>query len=318
VPNHTSSDHPWFQEALKAGPGSAERARYLFRDGRGPNGDEPPNNWTSTFGGPGWTRVTEADGSPGQWYLHLFDDSQPDLDWTNDDVRDELESVLRFWLDRGVDGFRIDVAHGLVKTDGLPDAQVQNSFDTDPTALAPMWDQPGVHDVYRRWRRITEEYARPGEDADRILCAEAWVKPAGALARYVRGDELHQSFNFEFLMTPWLAEDLRATITETLTAAEAVGAPQTWVLSNHDVVRHATRLGYEQTPGLKQPHGIGADDPQPDAALGLRRASAATTDVACRCRGRAARRRSGSGRARTPGCRSLPSTAHSPLTSSAA
>jgi alpha-glucosidase len=277
VPNHTSSDHPWFQEALKAGAGSAERARYLFRDGRGPNGDEPPNNWTSTFGGPGWTRVTEADGSPGQWYLHLFDDSQPDLDWTNDDVRDELESVLRFWLDRGVDGFRIDVAHGLVKTDGLPDAQVQNSFDTDPTALAPMWDQPGVHDVYRRWRKITEEYAHPGEDADRILCAEAWVKPAGALARYVRGDELHQSFNFEFLMTPWLAEDLRTTITDTLTAAEAVGAPQTWVLSNHDVVRHATRLGYEQTPGLKQPRGIGADDPQPDAALGLRRARAATT-----------------------------------------
>jgi alpha-glucosidase len=140
-----------------------------------------------------------------------------------------------------------------------------------------MWDQPGVHDVYRRWRQITEEYARPGEDADRILCAEAWVKPAGALARYVRGDELHQSFNFEFLMTPWLAADLRRTITETLTAAESVGAPQTWVLSNHDVVRHATRLGYKQTPGLKQPRGIGADDPQPDAALGLRRARAATT-----------------------------------------
>jgi alpha-glucosidase len=277
VPNHTSSDHPWFEEALKAGPGSAERARYLFRDGRGPNGEEPPNNWTSTFGGPGWTRVTEADGSPGQWYLHLFDVSQPDLDWSNDDVRHELESVLRFWLDRGVDGFRIDVAHGLVKTDGLPDAHVQDSFSTDPTALAPMWDQPGVHDVYRRWRQITEEYARPGEDADRILCAEAWVKPAGALARYVRGDELHQSFNFEFLMTPWLAQDLRTTISETLTAAEAVGAPQTWVLSNHDVVRHATRLGYEQTPGLKQRRGIGPDDPQPDVELGLRRARAATT-----------------------------------------
>jgi len=289
VPNHTSSDHPWFQEAVNSAPDSPERSRYLFRDGRGPNGDEPPNNWTSTFGGPGWTRITEPDGRPGQWYLHLFDVSQPDLDWTNPDVRDELESVLRFWLDRGVDGFRIDVAHGLVKTDGLPDAHAPHGFLTDPTDQSPMWDQPGVHDVYRRWRQVTEEYSRLGEDPgggagpwaandrDRILCAEAWVKPAGALARYVRGDELHQSFNFEFLMTPWLAQDLRNTITETLTAAEDVGAPQTWVLSNHDVVRHATRLGYAQTPGLKQPRGIGAGDPQPDAALGLRRARAATT-----------------------------------------
>ena len=277
VPNHTSSDHPWFQEALRAEPGSPERSRYLFRDGRGQNGDEPPNNWASTFGGPGWTRITEPDGSPGQWYLHLFDVSQPDLDWASSEVRDELESVLRFWLDRGVDGFRVDVAHGLVKAEGLPDADIPAGYLTNPTALAPMWDQPGIHDVYRRWRQIADEYARPGEDADRILCAEAWVKPAEALARYVRGDELHQSFNFEFLMTPWLANDLRHTITETLRAAEEVGAPQTWVLSNHDVVRHATRLGFEQMPGLNRPGGIGADDPQPDAALGLRRARAATT-----------------------------------------
>jgi alpha-glucosidase len=272
VPNHTSSDHAWFKAALRAAPGSPERARYLFRDGRGENGDEPPNNWTSTFGGPAWTRVTEPDGSPGQWYLHMFDVSQPDLDWTNTEVREELESVLRFWLDRGVDGFRIDVAHGLIKSDGLPDADLPYGFATDPTSLSPMWDQPGVHDIYRRWRTITDEY-----DRDRILCAEAWVKPADALAHYVRADELHQSFNFEFLMTPWLAEDLRETITTTLTAAEAVGAPQTWVLSNHDVVRHATRLGYEQTHGLKPPRGIGAEDPQPDAAVGLRRARAATT-----------------------------------------
>ena len=160
VPNHTSSDHPWFQEALRAGPGSPERSRYLFRDGRGPNGDEPPNNWTSTFGGPGWTRITEPDGTPGQWYLHLFDVSQPDLDWTSSEVRDELESVLRFWLDRGVDGFRIDVAHGLVKTDGLPDADLPHDNLNTPTAQAPMWDQPGIHDVYRRWRQITDEYDR--------------------------------------------------------------------------------------------------------------------------------------------------------------
>jgi alpha-glucosidase len=277
VPNHTSSEHPWFRAALAGGPGSPERARYLFRPGRGVDGDEPPNNWLSSFGGPGWSRVTESDGTPGEWYLHLFDVTQPDLDWTNAEVQAEFEDILRFWLDRGVDGFRIDVAHGLVKTEGLPDTEIPHGFTTDPTSQLPMWDQPGVHDVYRRWRRIADEYAVPGTDADRILCAEAWVRPADALAQYVRADELHQSFNFAFLMTPWLADDLRATIAETLAAATAVGAPQTWVLSNHDVVRHATRLGYPQTPGLTPPRGIRAGDPQPDTELGLRRARAATT-----------------------------------------
>jgi len=273
VPNHSSSDHAWFQAALASKPGSVERARYIFRDGRD-GGEQPPNNWQSLFGGPAWTRVTEPDGTPGQWYLHLFDTSQPDFDWTNAEVRGELEDVLRFWLDRGVDGFRIDVAHGLVKADGLPDSE--HDQWSEPTALAPMWDQPGVHEIYRSWRTITDSYAVGGEDADRILCAEAWVLPAEALARYVRHDELHQSFNFEYLMTPWLAADQRRTITHSLAQAAAVGAPQTWVLSNHDVVRHASRLGYPQQPGLHRVDGVGADDPQPDAELGLRRARAAT------------------------------------------
>lgn len=277
VPNHSSSDHAWFRAALASPPGSAERARYVFRDGRGTDGAEPPNNWQSQFGGPAWTRVTEQDGSPGQWYLHLFDSTQPDFDWSNPEVPAELEDVLRFWLDRGVDGFRIDVAHGLVKADGLPDTNLALDPNVDATALAPMWDQPGVHDVYRRWRRLTDSYAREGEDADRILCAEAWVLPGEALARYVRPDELHQSFNFEYLMTPWLAADQRATITGSLAQAAAVGAPQTWVLSNHDVVRHATRMGYTQVTGLQRIEGIGPDDPQPDPVLGLRRARAATT-----------------------------------------
>jgi alpha-glucosidase len=275
VPNHSSNEHPWFTAALASAPGSPERARYIFRDGRD-GGELVPNNWLSRFGGPAWTRVTEPDGSPGQWYLHLFDTTQPDFDWTNPEVRDELEDVLRFWLDRGVDGFRIDVAHGLVKADGLPDTDLSLDRSSDATGLAPMWDQPGVHEIYRSWRAITDSYAVDGEDADRILCAEAWVLPAEALARYVREDELHQSFNFEYLMTPWRATDQRAAITHSLAQAEAVGAPQTWVLSNHDVVRHATRLGYPQVPGLHRIEGIGADDPQPDAPLGLRRARAAT------------------------------------------
>lgn len=282
VPNHSSSEHPWFRAALAAGLGSPERARYLFREGKGPDGAEPPNNWVSNFGGPAWSRVTEADGSPGQWYLHLFDVTQPDFDWTNPEVGDEMVSVIRFWLDRGVDGFRIDVAHGLVKVEGLPDLPVgddgraPHEMDIERTSMLPMWDQPGVHDIYRRWRTVTDEYAVADADADRILCAEAWVKPDDAMAAYVRPDELHQAFNFNFLVTPWIASELRASITRSLDAVASFGSPQTWVLSNHDVVRHASRLGFEPTPGPLHSSGIGADDPQPDAEAGLRRARAAT------------------------------------------
>ncbi|OUZ11732.1 alpha-amylase [Aeromicrobium sp. PE09-221] len=281
VPNHSSSEHAWFRAALAAAPGSPERARYVFRDGRGEQGERPPNNWVSNFGGPAWTRVTEPDGRPGQYYLHLFDSSQPDFDWTNGEVHEEFESILRFWLDRGVDGFRVDVAHGLVKAEGLPDADLSIDPHVDTTTLLPMWDQPGVHDIYRRWRSIVDEYSEDlvdvwGDDADRVLCAEAWVQPSAALSRYVRPDELHQSFNFGYLMTPWIAADLRYSIADSLEATETVGAPQTWVLSNHDVVRHASRFGYPQRPGLARMPGIGADDPQPDTELGLRRARAAT------------------------------------------
>ncbi len=278
VPNHSSSDHPWFQEALASAPGSEARARYVFREGKGEDGEEAPNNWQSNFGGPAWTRVTEADGTPGQWYLHLFDVTQPDFEWNNPEVGDEMESVLRFWLDRGADGFRIDVAHGLVKVEGLPDApEGLHKFHADRTADLPMWDQPGVHDVYRRWRKVTDSYAVEGQDADRILCAEAWVQPSDALALYVREDELHQSFNFAFLTSSWIASEMQAVIEASLEAVAPYGSPQTWVLSNHDVVRHASRLGYDPVPGPVRMDGIGADDPQPDAEVGLRRARAATT-----------------------------------------
>ncbi|GAA1134686.1 glycoside hydrolase family 13 protein [Ornithinicoccus hortensis] len=287
VPNHTSDAHAWFQEALTAAPGSPERARYVFRDGRGADGGLPPNNWQSVFGGPAWTRVTEADGSPGQWYLHLFDSTQPDLDWANPVVRDMFLDVLRFWLDRGVDGFRVDVAHGLVKAHGLPDwtertgmlgsaeGSLSEGADQAPTR-APMWDQDGVHEIYRGWRRLLDSY-NPGDDpaADRILCAEAWVEPVERAVAYTRPDEMHQAFNFGFLESPWTAASLRTVITESLEAADLVGAPSTWVLSNHDVVRHASRLGLPV--GQRRPNGIGEGDPQPNAVIGLRRARAATT-----------------------------------------
>ena len=276
VPNHSSNEHSWFRDALATSPGSAARARYVFRDGRGDGGAVPPNNWKSWFGGPAWTRIVEPDGSPGQWYLHLFDTSQPDFDWSNPEVREEMESVIRFWLDRGVDGFRIDVAHGLVKAEGLPDAELAYDQARDATSSQPMWDQPGVHEIYRSWRRLVDSYAVEGEDRDRLLCAEAWVEPPEALARYVRSDELHQSFNFHFLMTPWNAEALRRSVSESLEQARSVGAPQTWVLSNHDVMRHASRLGRPDATTRVETDGLGPDDDQPDTELGLRRARAAT------------------------------------------
>lgn len=280
VPNHTSSDHAWFRAALASPPGSRERARYVFRDGQGPGGDEPPNNWRSQFGGSAWTRITEADGSPGQWYLHLFDTTQPDLDWDNREVHDEVLSVMRFWLDRGVDGFRVDVAHSLVKADDLPhwhypeDSPHTFLTDDDHTGeRAPMWDQEGVHDIYREWRKLLDSY-----DGDRMAVAEAWVSPYSRLARYARPDELHQAFNFIYLETPWRAADQRRVIDVSLAGSAEHGAPVTWVLSNHDVIRHATRFGYP--PGdptaTGDDHGVGPDDPQPDAALGLRRARAAS------------------------------------------
>ncbi len=276
VPNHSSSDHPWFQEALAAGEGSPERARYLFRDGKGAHGELPPNNWESIFGGPAWTRTTNPDGTPGQWYLHLFDSTQPDFDWTNPWVHEQFRAVLRFWLDRGVDGFRIDVAHGLFKAEGLPDWNPPAAGDSMTGGGAvdstpPFFAQPGVHDVYRDWNRIFAEY-----DGDRVLCAEAWVEPLPKLADWVRPDELHQAFNFPYLSTGWDAVAVRRVIDDSIAAFAAVGAPSTWVLSNHDVVRHASRLAL--TAENPQGEGIGPASPGlPDPVVGLRRARAAST-----------------------------------------
>lgn len=268
VPNHTSSEHAWFEAAIDTPSGSAERERYIFRDGKGENGELPPNNWQSVFGGNAWSQA------PGdtQWYLHLFDRSQPDLNWQHPEVRADFESVLRFWLDRGVDGFRVDVAHGLIKAEGLPDWAGQVAMvEGDAGAHSnhgPMWDQEGVHEVYRGWRRVLDEY-----EGDRMMVAEAWVHPPARLARYVREDEMQQAFNFDYLLSHWDAQAFRDVITRSLAVSAEVGAPTTWVMSNHDTVRHASRYGLS-VPGAR-PRGIDAAGEQPDEALGLRRARAA-------------------------------------------
>ena len=284
VPNHSSSDHGWFQAALAAGQGSEERARYTFRDGKGENGELPPNNWESVFGGLAWTRTTDPDGTPGQWYLHLFDSTQPDFDWDSEWVREQFRAVLRFWLDRGVDGFRVDVAHGMIKAPGLPDytppaeggsmggapAALEPGITAETPLTAPYWAQDGVHEIYRDWHQVLAAY--PG---DRVLAAEAWVDPLSQMAKWVRPDEMHQAFNFAYLETPWNGPLLKSVIDESLEAFGNVGAPSTWVLSNHDVVRHASRLAL--TGENLQGHGIGPETVGlPDTVLGLRRARAAS------------------------------------------
>lgn len=270
VPNHSSDQHEWFQAALAAGPGSPERARYMFRDGLGENGELPPNNWESVFGGPAWSRITNPDGTPGQWYLHIFDQSQPDFNWGNPEIWSLFDGVLRFWLDRGVDGFRVDVAHGLIKEEGLPDRDLSNGPPA-PGARSPFWDQDGVHEVYRAWRKVLNEYGD-----DRMMCAEAWVMPLSKMAHYVRPDEMHQAFNFGYLSATWDPTVLRSVIDESLEAFGGVGAPSTWVLSNHDEVRHRSRLATKFASEGK-PMGIGPNsEHKPDEEVGHWRGRAAT------------------------------------------
>ncbi|GAB91126.1 glycoside hydrolase family 13 protein [Gordonia rhizosphera] len=264
VPNHVSADHDWFHAALRDEPGAREK--FIFRPGRGVDGAQPPNDWLSAFGGPAWSRVDD-----GSWYLHLFAPAQPDLNWEHPAVRAEFDDILRFWFSRGLDGFRIDVAHGLVKDPALPDAGAITP-GTQHTKPHPAWDQEGVHDVYRRWRSVADEF-----DPPRVFVAEAWVPDNERLARYLRPDELHTAFQFDFLRAPWRAAQLRAVIDDSLDQARAVGAPSTWVLSNHDVVRAVTRYARSQPNHLIESEWDRARwaAEQPDLALGRRRARGA-------------------------------------------
>ena len=286
VPNHSSDRHPWFQAALAAGPGSAERELYIFRDGAGSNGSTPPNNWPAMFGGRAWEQTTNPDGSGGQWYLHLFAPEQPDWNWENPAVAEEFDAILRFWFDRGVDGFRVDVANSMAKAPGLPDVDVDPETGeplVNVLAGTPYMNQPHVHDILRRWRTVADSYAEANGGA-RVFVSEAWVTPAAELARYVRPDELHTTFNFDALMCEWTAESQRNVIDLTLASTGAVGAPPTWVLANHDTTRVVTRYGRPIT-GIRFSRdgidaesfaGIGTVPPgDTDVALGRKRARAA-------------------------------------------
>ena len=234
VPNHFSWEHPWFKAALETAPGSPEWGRFHAKYGKGENGELPPNNWPSAFGGPAWTPIP---GHPGWWYLHLFDSSQPDVNWGNPEIHADYEKTLRFWFDMGVDGFRIDVAHSLIKEEGLPDGPEPDGQILAGNERGPAWDQPGVHEVWREWRRIADSY-----EPARAFVGEAWVATTEAQAAYTRSDELHTTFNFHFLRAYWDSEVIRDVIGTSLLTSAAVGAPPTWVLSNHDVWRPVTRF----------------------------------------------------------------------------
>ncbi|WP_375484014.1 glycoside hydrolase family 13 protein [uncultured Jatrophihabitans sp.] len=236
VPNHFSDEHPWFRAVL-AGD-TALRDRFVIRPGTGPDGAEPPNNWPSQFGGPAWTRLPD-----GEWYLHLFAPEQPDLNWDNPAVPAEFERIMRFWLDKGVDGFRIDVAHSMAKPAGLPDLAAETlqhalAGGNMPGSDDIRWDRDGVHEIHRLFRRVLDDY-----DGERMAVGEAWVADPQRLALYVRPDELNLTFNFELVVAGWGASTFRTAIDSSLAALSEVGAPCTWVLSNHDVDRVATRYG---------------------------------------------------------------------------
>jgi alpha-glucosidase len=258
VPNHVSDQHPWFREALAAVPGSPERERFWFRPGRGANGELPPNGWQSIFGGSAWTRT----GDGGEWYLHLFAPEQPDLNWTHPDVWVEHEDVLRFWFDRGVAGVRIDSAALLVK-----DPELAEENPGDAPGEHPYMDRDGLHEIYRRWRAIADGY--PDR---RMLVGEVWLPDAERFARYLRPDELHTAFNFDFLACPWEREAMRVSIETALAAHAPVDAPATWVLSNHDVTRPVTRYGRVDTSFAFESKRVGTPT---DLDLGTRRARAA-------------------------------------------
>ncbi len=262
VPNHVSAQHPWFQAALAAGPGSPDRARFWFRPGRGENGDAMPTEWRSNFSGPAWTRTHNPDGSPGEWYLHLFSPEQPDLNWSHPDVHREHEEILAFWFDRGVAGVRIDSAALLVKDPNLPEVPANPGPGEHPNT-----DRDELHEIYRSWRAIADAYPSP-----RMLVGELWLPDVDRFANYLRPDELHTAFNFDFLGRPWDAPSLRASIEATLAAHATVGAPATWVLSNHDVTRPVTRYGRRDTSFSFAAKRRGEPT---DLQLGRRRARAA-------------------------------------------
>ena len=263
VPNHCSAEHPLFQAALASSPGSPERDRFIFREGRGQDGSLPPSNWPSSFGGAAWTRVPD-----GQWYLHMFDTTQPDWNWDNPAIPALFADVIRFWLDRGVAGLRVDVASAMFKDPELPD----NPPGQHPLAPSGYRHRAELQALYRSWRQILDSYPAGEFPGQRTAIGEVWYDVPGTLAPYLQPGGLPQLFNFQLMLVPWEAGPLRRAVDAAQDLAGGSRAP--WVIGNHDVPRPATRyaLGLAHQYESTLPRGpIDTDD----ARAGARRARAA-------------------------------------------
>jgi alpha-glucosidase len=280
VPNHCSSQHAWFQAAVKAGRGSREREHFWFRDGTGEHGELPPNNWTAIFGGPAWTRVDEPDGSPGQWYLHVFTPWQPDWNWENEDVQQHFDDVLRFWFDRGIGGFRVDAVGVVGKTPGLPDQVLDPNAGT-ATEQAGKNEHiqflPSAHEHWRRWRHLIDAYELEHPGRDLVTVSEAYTpgKPE-LLLKFVEPDQFHQSFNFDLMLAPWIASVVRSSVADVYDVLTAAGTSVTWTLNNHDTQRAVTRYGRANAAEMVSwtKNNLVYVDAPVDEVLGLRRAEA--------------------------------------------
>ncbi len=280
VPNHCSSQHAWFQAALASPKGSPERARFWFRDGKGEHGELPPNNWTAVFGGPAWTRITEPDGTAGQWYLHIFTPWQPDFNWENDDVKDHFDRMLTFWFDRGVEGFRVDAVGVAGKADGLPDQELDPLARTATEQAGKnvhVQFQPKAHDYWRRWRHLIDAYQAEHPRRELVTVSEAYTpgKPE-LLLKFVEPDQFHQSFSFDLMLAPWIAAPIRQSVAEVYDVLSTAGAALTWTLNNHDTQRAVTRYGRANATSLDSwtRNNLVYVDAPVDEALGLRRAEA--------------------------------------------
>lgn len=266
VPNHSSDQHEWFQAALKSPKGSKERARYIFRDGKGANGELPPSRLSSHFGPTGWTQIED-----GQWYMHLFAKEQPDFDWSNPEVREDFLKTLKFWSDRGVDGFRVDVAHALTKQlDPLPERDSYDLAVMKRDGTDSLFDRDEVHEIYKEWRKLFNQYSPP-----RVAVAEAWVH-SHRRAAYASIEGLGQAFNFDLLGSEWNAKTFKKVIDQNLKFSKSTGSSSTWVLSNHDVIRHATRYGLPDNLDQNAWYVENRFDPKVNEEQGAKRARAAT------------------------------------------
>ncbi len=240
VPNHSSHLHQWFKDAIDSTPGSKERARYIFRDGRGANGEIPPTDWPSHFAPSAWTHESAWGGKHNQWYMHWFAPEQPDWNWDNPEVEADFLATLKFWADRGVDGFRIDVAHALKKDLSEPlrmRATMEYDAPQNLEGTGILMDRNEVLDVYRTWRKLFNSY-----DPPRVAVAEANVHPS-RMPLYASEDTLGQSFDFRFIDAAFTARNYKECVSQSLELAKKNKSSTTWTLGNHDQMRYATKLG---------------------------------------------------------------------------